>query len=310
LARLGYEKDLIQCIKNPSIPLSKALMAQVDLIIATGGAGMVKAAYSSGTPAYGVGAGNVVAVIDETADVKDAAKKIVESQLNDLAIGCSTENAIVIQKGVYQKTMDAFKAEGAYICTSEEKKKLQNALWIDDRLNPDIICTPACNIAEQSGFTVPDETTCILVEEAGYGKEYPFSREKLSVVIAVYKYDSFEEALTLVNGIHSYSGAGHSCGIHSFNEEHIMEFAMRTKTARVGVRVAQSKANAGNWNNGMPFTISLGCGTWGGNITCENITWKHYINTTWVTREMPNFKIPTDKELFSDVMEDARILQH
>ncbi|MCC8193794.1 MAG: aldehyde dehydrogenase family protein [Deltaproteobacteria bacterium] len=307
LGRLGYDKDLIQCIETPSMNLTRELMAQVDLVIATGGAGMVKAAYSSGTPAYGVGAGNVVAVIDETADLADAAKKIVISQQNDLAIGCSTENAIAVQKDVYDACLDAFKAEGAYVCNAEEKKKLQNTLWVDGHLNPEVICTPAKNIAEKSGFTVPDDCTCIIVEETGYGPEYPFSGEKLSVVVTAYKWDTFEDAINLVNGIQAYSGAGHSCGIHSFNEERIMEYAMRTKTARVGVRFAQNMANAGNWNNGMPFTITLGCGTWGGNITCENITAKHYINTTWVAREIPNFTVPTDEELFGKAMTDKRI---
>jgi len=127
------------------------------------------------------------------------------------------------------------------------------------------------------------------------------------VVVTAYKWDKFEEAIELVNNIQGYSGAGHSCGIHSFNEERIMEYAMRTKTARVGVRFAQNMANAGNWNNGMPFTITLGCGTWGGNITSENITAKHYINTTWVAREIPNFKVPTDEELFGKAMADSRI---
>ena len=307
LGRLGYDKDLIQCIEVPSMSLTKELMAQVDLVIATGGAGMVKAAYSSGTPAYGVGAGNVVAVIDETADLADAAKKIIISQQNDLAIGCSTENSIAIQKDVYDACLNAFKAEGAYVCTAEEKKKLQNSLWVDGHLNPELICTTAKNIAEKSGFSVPDDCTCIIVEETGYGPEYPFSGEKLSVVVTAYKWGTFEEAINLVNNIQAYSGAGHSCGIHSFNEERIMEYAMRTKTARVGVRFAQNMANAGNWNNGMPFTITLGCGTWGGNITCENITAKHYINTTWVAREIPNFKVPTDEELFGKAMTDKRI---
>lgn len=306
--RFGYPEDLIQCIEQPTMALSKELMKQCDLIVATGGAGMVKSAYSSGTPAYGVGAGNVVTVVDETADLADAAQKTVESQLNDLAIGCSTENSLVIQKGVYQKILDELKKQGAYLCSPEEKEKLQHTLWVDGHLNGDIICTTASNIAEKSGFTVPEGTTCILVEETGYGKEFPFSGEKLSVVVTLYQYDTFEDAIELVNGIQAYSGAGHSCGIHSFDDDRILEYALKTHTTRVGVRVAQGKANAGNWNNGMPFTISLGCGTWGGNIASENITWKHYINTTWVIREIPNFKVPTDEELFGNVIEDKRVL--
>lgn len=306
--RFGYPEDLIQCIEEPTMALSKELMKQCDLIVATGGAGMVNSAYSSGTPAYGVGAGNVVTVVDETADLTDAAKKTVESQLNDLAIGCSTENSLVIQQGVYDKMVRELKNQGAHLCTQQEKELLQSALWVDGHLNGDIICTPASNIAEKSGFKVPEGTTCILVEETGYGKEFPFSGEKLSVVVTLYKYDSFSDAIELVNGIQAYSGAGHSCGIHSFDDDRILEYALKTNTSRVGVRVAQGKANAGNWNNGMPFTISLGCGTWGGNIVSENITWKHYINTTWVIREIPDFKVPTDEELFGKTMQDRRVL--
>lgn len=309
LGRLGYPKDLLLCIEDISSVKTNELMKQCDLIIATGGAGMVKAAYSSGTPAYGVGAGNVVCVIDETADLADAAQKIMESQMNDLASGCSTENAVVINSGVYDRAIAEMKKQYAYLCTSEDKAKLQAALWTDGRLNGRVICRPATEIASIAGISVPPDTRWILVEESGYGKEYPFSGEKLSVVVTVYRYNTFDEAIALVNNIQSYSGAGHSCGIHSFNEEHILKYAMETKTARVAVRMPQNKSNAGNWNNGMPFTITLGCGTWGGNITCENITAKHYINVTWVAREIPDYAVPTDKELFgSDVMGDPNVI--
>lgn len=311
LKRLGYPEDLLICIDNVSMAKTNELMKQCDLIIATGGAGMVKAAYSSGTPAYGVGAGNVVSVIDETADLKDAAFKIMDSQMNDLASGCSTENSLVIQESVYQQAIQEMKNQYAYLCTPEDKAKLQATLWKNGRLNGDVICRPATEIAKAAGMNVPEDTRWILVEETGYGSDYPFSGEKLSVVVTVYKYDAFDEAIALVNGIQSYSGAGHSCGIHSFNEEHIQRFAMETKTARVAVRMPQNKSNAGNWNNGMPFTITLGCGTWGGNITCENITAKHYINTTWVAREIKDCYVPSDEELFgAEVMNDPNVLNY
>lgn len=309
LKRLGYPEDLLLCIPNISMGKTNELMKQCDLIVATGGAAMVKAAYSSGTPAYGVGAGNVVCVIDETADLKDAAYKLMDSQMNDLASGCSTENAVVIQAGVYDQAIQEMKNQYAYLCTPEEKDRLQNVLWKGGKLNGSMICRPAAQIAEAAGIAVPPDTRWLLVEETGYGKEYPFSGEKLSVVVAVYKYNDFDEAIQLVNAIQSYSGAGHSCGIHSFDEEHILRFAMETKTSRVAVRMSQNKSNAGNWNNGMPFTITLGCGTWGGNITSENITAKHYINTTWVAREIKDYTVPTDEELFgADVMNDPRVL--
>ena len=307
--KMGIPEDLLLCIEQPSLDMTNELMKQCDLIVATGGAAMVKAAYSSGTPAYGVGAGNVVVVIDETADLQDAANKIAEAQLNDLAIGCSTENSAVAQEGVYEDAKKAMVQAGAYILNQEEKEKLQNTLWIDGHLNPGIICKPAQYIAEKAGFSIPDDRTWLVVEETGYGSEYPFSGEKLSVVVALYKYDTFEHAIELVNNIQNYSGAGHSCGIHSFDDDRILQYALATRTSRVAVRMPVGKSNAGNWNNGMPFTINLGCGTWGGNITSENVTYKNYINTTWVAREIPNFVVPTDEELFGEVMNDEELFK-
>lgn len=304
LKNMGYPEDLCICIEKPSLEKTEALMQQADLIVATGGAPMVKAAYSSGTPAFGVGAGNVVVVVDETADYKDAAKKIMVAQLNDYAIGCSTENSMVIQKDVYDKMMKACIETGAYICNSEEKIKLQEFLWKGPkRLNPDAICLPAPLMASKAGFTIPEDRKWIIVEETGYGLEYPFSGEKLSVVVAAYKYDTFDDAISLVNSIQNYSGAGHSCGIHSKSDDHIMKYSLATHTSRVAVNMTVGLSNAGNWNNGMPFTINLGCGTWGKNITSENVTYKNYINTTWVAREIMNFTIPTDEELFGRVPE-------
>jgi len=305
--KMGLPEDLLQCIEEPSLLKTDELMKQCDLIVATGGAGMVKAAYSSGTPAYGVGAGNVVVVVDETADIKDAADKIMKAQLNDLAIGCSTENSAVIQKDIYDDFVKECVKTGAYVCNAEEKAKLQNTLWVDGHLNPEVICKPAVFIAEKAGIKVPDDCKWIIVEETGYGKEFPFSGEKLSVVVTFYKFDKFDDAIELVNNIQAYSGAGHSCGIHSTDDDRIMKYALETHTARVAVRMTVGTSNAGNWNNGMPWTINLGCGTWGGNITSENVTYKNYINTTWVAREIKDYTIPTDEELFGDVMNDKTL---
>lgn len=300
--RMGVPEDLLLCIEGPSLAKTDQLMKQCDLIVATGGAGMVKAAYSSGTPAYGVGAGNVVVVIDETADIKDAAEKVMAAQMNDWAIGCSTENAVVIQKNIYTKTIEAMEETGAYVCNPKEKALLQKTLWVDGHLNAEVICKPAAFIAEKAGFQLPPKKTWLIVEEEGFGKEYPFSGEKLSVVVAAYQYDTFDDAIKLVNGIQDYSGAGHSCGIHSTDQDRILKFALETHTSRVAVRMTVGYSNAGNWNNGMPFTINLGCGTWGGNITSENVTYRNYINTTWVAQEIFGYTPPSDEELFGDVM--------
>lgn len=296
--------DLVICAEYPTMEMSREIMAQSDLVIATGGAGMVKAAYSSGTPAYGVGVGNAVVVVDETADLRQAAANVRISKTFDYASGCSCDNSIVVNEKIYDEFLGYLKEEGAYLADSEEKEKLLKAMWPDGHtLNRDIVTQPAARIGEIAGIEVPQDATMILVEERGRGKDYLFSGEKLSVVLTVYKYGEFEEAIRIVNEIHAYQGAGHSCGIQSNDEEHIMELALKTKTTRVMVRQPQSVGNSGDWNNGMPFTGSLGCGTWGGNIVSENITLKHFLNNTWLSVPIQGV-IPSDEELFGDVMNE------
>jgi sulfoacetaldehyde dehydrogenase len=294
-------EDLLICIDNPTKEISNELMVQCDLVIATGGAAMVKAAYSSGTPAYGVGAGNAVIIIDETADIEDAAHKIMLSKTFDLASGCSCDNSLVIKDKIYNKVLKALKEEGGYLINNNERDLLRKTMWIDDHLNGKIIAQTAKKIAELAGLNIPNGIKFIMVEENGIGKDYPFSGEKLSVVLTLYKYKNFSEAINTVNQIHNYQGAGHSCGIYSFNEKHILKLSLETKTSRVMVRQPQVYGNSGDWSNGMPFTVSLGCGTWGGNITSENITMKHYINTTWVSYPIKPI-IPSDEELFGKIM--------
>ena len=233
LKKMNLPEDLLICIEEPNLSKTDELMRQCDLIVATGGAPMVKAAYSSGTPAYGVGAGNVVVVIDETADIQDAAKKVMLAQLNDLAIGCSTENSVVIQEGIYDETIKAMVDTGAYVLNAEEKAKLQDTLWVHGHLNAEVICKPATYIAEKAGISIPKDRTWIIVEETGFGPQYPFSGEKLSVVVTAYKYKEFDDAIELVNNIQNYSGAGHSCGIHTKDDDRIMKYALATHTSRV-----------------------------------------------------------------------------
>lgn len=303
LKKYGAPEDLVIGIDSPTMEISNELMKQCDLILATGGAGLVKSAYSSGTPAYGVGAGNAVVVVDADADLKDAAMKIRMSKTFDLATSCSAENAIIVQEGIYDNMIEALKVEGGYLCNEEEKALVQKALWIDGHLNKDIIAQSAQVVADIAGIKVPEDTKFIMVEEDGVGPDHPFSGEKLSVVMAVYKFKEFNEAVDRVNEITGYQGTGHSCGIHSFNEDNIMNLALNTKVSRMNINQGQALANTGNWFNGLPFTTSLGCGTWGGNISSENITWKHLINVTVVSRYFDPV-VPTDEELFGDVMND------
>ena len=301
LARYGAPEDLIQCVAEPDVVTSGEVMRQADLVVATGGSAMVKAAYSCGRPAYGVGVGNAVSVIDETADIGDAAHKIMLSKTNDLATGCSTENSIVVQKSVYAEMLAALEKEGGRLLDKSEKERLQSVMWKDGKLSSGIVAQSAATIAGLAGIDITGDKTFLIVEETGSGAGYPFSGEKMSVVLTAYSYDGFDGAIAIVNANQEYMGAGHSCGIHSFSEEHILELATRTRTSRVMVRQAQNYGNAGDWCNGMPWTTTLGCGTWGGNIVSENITWKHMINTTWVSYPLETF-VPSDEELFGKFM--------
>lgn len=306
LEKYDAPEDLLIPIEEPTLEVTNELMKQCDLIMATGGAGMVKAAYSSGTPAYGVGAGNAVVVVDETADLRDAAHKIMLSKTFDFATSCSTENSLVVSEAIYDDLIKNLKNEGGYLLNEGEKVKLKNAMWINGQLNREIVAQAAPKIAGIAGIQVPLDCKFLMVEETGVGPEYPFSGEKLSVVVAIYKYREFQEAIDKVNEITGYQGQGHSCGIHTFNEDRIMELSLKTKTSRVMVRQPQCLANSGSWSNGMPITLTLGCGTWGGNISSENINWKHFINVTWVSIPF-EAKIPTDEELFGKVMKQPRL---
>jgi sulfoacetaldehyde dehydrogenase len=302
MKRYNVPEDLFICIEDPSIEKTKELMKQCDLVMATGGHPMVLAAYSSGTPALGVGAGNAIIMIDKSADLEEAATKIKMSKTFDLAAGCSCDNSLVIDESVYDEMLAELKKVGAYLATPEEKIKIRKALWPnwpeDLALNRDIVASPVENIARIAGITIPQGTCMILVEEDQTGAVTPFAGEKLCLVTTIYKCTDIDDAVRIINTNHEYSGAGHSCGIFSKDKAVIEELALRTYTTRVVVNQPQSYTNTGNWVSGMPFTSSLGCGTWGGNIASENIILKHYLNNTWVIHEIPK-REPTDQELFA-----------
>ena len=303
LKKHGAPEDILQCLDTVKVAITNELMKQSDLVIATGGAGMVKAAYSSGTPAYGVGAGNAVMAVDDSADLQDAAHKIMLSKTADLAAGCSCDNALVIFENIYDDMIAALKAEGGYLCKPEEHDKIQAAIFpewpANHNLNRDIVAKPIDVIAGLADIQVPEGTKFIMVEETGSGVDFPLSGEKLCLVLTVYKCRDIDGAIARVNANHAYSGAGHSCGIYSNNQENIVKFALETHTCRVNNNLPNSVVNTGDWNAGHPFSPSLGCGTWGGNITSENIQLKHYMNDTWLATGISR-PVPTDEELFGD----------
>jgi sulfoacetaldehyde dehydrogenase len=299
--KLGCPPDVFQVLPNPSIPMAQELMRQADLTIATGGPAMVKAAYSSGKPAYGVGGGNATMVIDETADVAHAAENTRRSKTSDNGSGCSADGNLLTDARVYDAFLAKLQEEGGYLCSDTEKEQLRTVMWDDEgrRLVP-TVARPAADIARAAGFSIPEGKSFLIVKQDEIGKQHVFSKEKLSPVLAIYRVEGgFDELLKRVEQIYEVGGKGHSCGIYSFDDDHIDRLARMAPVSRIMVRQAQSKANAGAWDNGMPMTSSLGCGVWGGNITNENIGVKHYMQTTWVSRPIPEDR-PSEQELFGE----------
>lgn len=300
LAREGAPVDLLQCLERPSIPAAQYLMTQADLVQATGGRDMVKAAYSSGTPAYGVGAGNSTMVIDETADVAQAARNTRISKTSDYGSGCSADGNLIAEDSVYDALRECLVAEGGHLMTPEEADKLRRIYWDDGgHRTPDTIAISAQKLAEKAGFEIAPDRRFLFSEQTEIGTHNPLSSEKLGVVLSMFRYSGFEDALRMVEAVYEVGGKGHSCGIYSFDDDHIDRLARVAPVSRIMVRQPQSKANAGAFDNGMPMTSSLGCGTWGGNITSENIHLKHYMNTTWVSRPIPEDR-PSEQELFGE----------
>ncbi len=303
IVAMGGPADLVQSIDVPSLDKTNELMRQCDRILATGGAAMVSAAYSSGTPALGVGVGNAVITVDDSADLDEAAEKIRLSKTLDLAASCSSDNSVLVFESVYDDFLAKLKQVGGHVIEGEDKEKLQRVLWHDGHLNPGIVAQHAVAIAGQAGIDLPEGKQFLIVPETGCGPDYPFSGEKLTVTMAFYKVADIDEAIDLTNRIQAYQGQGHSCGIYSYNEDNIMRLAMATRTSRVMVNQPQSASNSGNVWNGMRQTFSLGCGSWGGNGINHNITWRDLINETWVSKPLAvNKVIPPDDELFRAVM--------
>ena len=300
LERLGAPGDLVQCVEKPTIPVATALMAGCDLTIATGGQPMVRAAYSSGKPAYGVGAGNATMFIDETADIEEAARNTRISKTNDNGSGCSADGNLLVDSRIYDRLLAQLQLEGGYLVNAREKEQLRGAYWdAEGHRTPDTIARPASVVAAKAGLTLPPDKTFLIVEEDQIGRQHLFSTEKLGTVLAVFKYHGFEDGLDKVRQIFDTGGKGHSCGIYSFDDDHIHRLALTAPVSRMMVRQVQSSANAGTFTNGMPMTSSMGCGIWGGNITNENVSLKHYMNVTWVSRPIPEDR-PSEEELFGE----------
>jgi sulfoacetaldehyde dehydrogenase len=300
LRRVGAPVDLVQQLPAPvNKDTTYELMRQVDLVLVTGSQNNVRAAYSSGTPAIGVGAGNVCVIIDESADLADAAGKIAASKTFDNATSCSSENSLVIVDSVYQAALEALKAAGGVVLTASEKLQLQEAMWRGGSLNRDVIAKSAAEIVQVVGLSRPElaDARFLMVEEEGVGKAYPFSGEKLSPVLTLYRAADFDAACARATELLNHQGKGHSLGIHTHNDEHVRRLGLELPVCRVIVNQAHCFATGGSFDNGLPFSLSMGCGTWGGNSISENLNYRHYLNITRISRTItPNE--PSEEEIF------------
>jgi sulfoacetaldehyde dehydrogenase len=298
LAKVGAPRDLVQLLPAPvTKEATRELMRQADLVAATGSQANIRAAYSSGTPAIGVGLGNVVSIVDASADLADAARKIALSKCFDHATSCSSENAVVLLAAVHDAALAELAREGGVMLDAEEKAKLGRIMFSGGRLEPAATAQPAGRIAQMAGIERAREAKFLMVKESGAGPAHPFSGEKLSPVLAVYRARDFDEAFRITAAIYEYQGKGHSVSIHTRDEAQVMRLALEMPVARVIVNQAHCIATGGSFDNGLPFSLSMGCGTWGRNSFSDNMHWRHFLNITRIARVIPE-RVPAESEIF------------
>ena len=310
LKRVGAPLDLVQMLPEPiSKEATQTLLRSVDLVVATGSQSNIRAAYSSGTPALGVGAGNVAVVIDEFADVESAAAKICRSKIFDHATSCSSENGVVIIASAYAATMAAFDRAGGVALDASDQARLQRVMFPEGKLSSRVTAKSAAEIARIAGLQSPAAQTAkfLIVHETSEGPDHPFSGEKLCPVLTVWQAADFQQAIERVARIYAYQGAGHSVGLHTAASGPILEsraalMAERLPVARVIINQAHAIATGGSFDNGLPFSLSMGCGTWGKNSFSENLHYRHFMNTTRIVRPITQ-KVPSVESLLDNYFE-------
>jgi sulfoacetaldehyde dehydrogenase len=298
--KIGEDRDLVQMVQGKgSKEKTQRLLEISDLIVVTGSQNNVKRAYTSGTPALAVGAGNVTVIVDETCDLEAAAEKITASKTFDNATSCSSENSIVVVDAIYDDFLAALARAGGATITDEAK--IVAKLWPDGHLNRSVIAQDADKMLQALGMEneVPEDTKFLAVETNGIGPDHPLSGEKLSRIAALYRAPDFDGALKTTGKIMAFQGAGHSVGIHTQNADRTVQLANAVPTCRVIVNQAHTFATGGSFTNGMPFSLSMGCGSWGGNSIDDNVHWKHFMQTTKIIREIPP-REPKVEDIFSE----------
>lgn len=301
LAKLGAPDGLVQQLPPPgSKAMVAELMRQADLVVATGSPANVRAAYQSGTPALGVGAGNVAAIVLPTADLSATAARIAASKTFDNATSCSSENSLVVVGEAWPDLLHALQGQGGVLLPATDKALLEKAMFRDGKLVADVVARSAADIARLAGLDASyAKARFLLLEEDGVGPQFPFSGEKLSPVLTVYRVLDFPAAITQVQRIYEFQGKGHSVGVHGASTEQALRLGLELPVCRVIVDQVHCYAVGGSFDNGLPFSLSMGCGTWGGNGFSDNLNYRHFLNVTRVVRPIPE-RIPTEEELLGD----------
>ena len=307
LSMIGLDQDLVQMLPvPPSKGKTNRLMQLADMLVVTGSQNNVKAGYSSGTPALGVGQGNVVTIIDETADTQAAAKKIAISKTFDNATSCSSENSVIAIEEVYDETVKFLSDEGGLLLNKDEADRLIDIHWKNGKMTTDLLAQDIDVIIDKVGLRqrASENTKFLIVPTNKAGPNEIVCGEKMSRFLTLYKVNKFSEAIELAIKIQEYQGAGHSLGIHTQNEERAHEIAMSAKTCRVIVNQAHCFATGGFFNNGLPFSLSMGCGSWGGNSIDGNLNWEHFVNKVRVVQTIEENK-PDLEEIFGNYWGEA-----
>ena len=300
--RIGVDHDLVQMVPNPpSKDKTARLMQLADMLVVTGSQSNVRAAYSSGTPAIGVGMGNVVTIIDETADLDDAAQKIQRSKCFDNATSCSSENAVIVVDAVYDDFVTALGRAGGMLLDPAQTQHLITTHWHDGHLNRNMLAQDIDAVLRILGMadTAPDGTKFLVAPATGIGPEHPVSGEKMALFLALYRASDFADAKAKARAIHDYQGRGHSLGLHSQNDQRAHELAMEMQACRIIVNQAHCFATGGSFDNGLPFSLSMGCGSWGGNSIDDNLNWTHFVNRVRIARQIPPAE-PNLEDIFAD----------
>jgi succinate-semialdehyde dehydrogenase len=297
----GGPDDLIQTVTNGSVEKTKELMQSVDVVVATGGGAMVRSAYSSGKPSYGVGAGNVPVIIDRGVDIKDAVEKIVAGAAFDNGIICSHEQFVLAPEDTYEQTIKLFGETGKVWFTDDDDdiQKIRDTVFPGGQMNKDAVGRSAHEIGKMAGLDVPESARLILVPAKGAGEADLLAREKLCPVIAILPYREFSEAVQKAKANLLVEGAGHSAALHSNDEEHIHSAGVELPISRLVINQASSLTAGGSLTNGFAPTTTLGCGSWGGNSISENLDYKHLMNVSRIGRVIEGKPIPTDEEIFA-----------